>query len=449
MNQTQKRLEIIRLAISIGDNETVQLQILKLTPLKQDEKIQEILRGLHAENYAQTLPLISEYIQTPPEVIAQRTAQYEPMTPEEEEEIIEAFDLFKVAPEEKKEEIDEILDLEAFAPTTPSEPAEQKYEKSRSESYDALLNLTSDDILKENISVERTTLNDDDFFDENEEKEPIDLTHTVEKDDFFDTLTQQEEVLPTTTDHLDEEEAALLTEEKESETKRPLREIPIEDFPAIVPDDTARSEKMETFPTLNDTPDPSSDIVKNTTPKNEETALSYEAIPYIDQKIRHMQEQYPPVELASHLYEHVEKWLHSIKSEPFEESDVERQISRVRRLADQGDLAEAAQLLLTAASTPSIFAQFMLARSLFKGDILEKNLPESFRIIRRLALDESYPEAICDLAQMYEYGIGVEKDLKRAKSLYKEAADAGIKRAEKHFERLTRNRGLLGKLLGK
>jgi len=42
MNQTQKRLNIIKLAISIGDNETIQLQMLKLAPLKTDRKIQEI-----------------------------------------------------------------------------------------------------------------------------------------------------------------------------------------------------------------------------------------------------------------------------------------------------------------------------------------------------------------------------------------------------------------------
>jgi len=47
MNQTQKRLNIIKLAISIGDNETIQLQMLKLAPLKTDRKIQEILQGLH------------------------------------------------------------------------------------------------------------------------------------------------------------------------------------------------------------------------------------------------------------------------------------------------------------------------------------------------------------------------------------------------------------------
>jgi TPR repeat protein len=78
----------------------------------------------------------------------------------------------------------------------------------------------------------------------------------------------------------------------------------------------------------------------------------------------------------------------------------------------------------------------MLARSLFKGDLLEKNLPEAFTLINRLAMDDDYAEAICDLGQLYEYGIGIDKDKKRAEALYKEAMELGIKRAKSHYERL-------------
>ena len=55
--------------------------------------------------------------------------------------------------------------------------------------------------------------------------------------------------------------------------------------------------------------------------------------------------------------------------------------------------------------------------------------------MQSLAL-EDYPEALCDLAQFYEHGIGTGKDKKKAEQLYKEATEFGIKRAEKHYTRL-------------
>ncbi|MGC9351725.1 MAG: hypothetical protein ACP5D3_07025, partial [Sulfurovum sp.] len=64
-----------------------------------------------------------------------------------------------------------------------------------------------------------------------------------------------------------------------------------------------------------------------------------------------------------------------------------------------------------------------------------------FHRIEQLAKAE-YPEAICDLAQFYEHGIGTKKNKKNAKSLYKKAMHFGIKRAQKHYERLNKEGGL-------
>jgi TPR repeat protein len=92
----------------------------------------------------------------------------------------------------------------------------------------------------------------------------------------------------------------------------------------------------------------------------------------------------------------------------------------------------------------------MLARELFKGNLLEKNLAEAFTLINRLAMDDDYPEAICDLAQLYENGIGIGKDRDRAEILYQTAMELGIKRAAAHYARLQHTKkGLLGKLFGK
>ena len=59
---------------------------------------------------------------------------------------------------------------------------------------------------------------------------------------------------------------------------------------------------------------------------------------------------------------------------------------------------------------------------------------------------DDYPEALCDLGQFYENGIGTKKDKKRAEHLYKDAMDFGIKRAKTHFERLKQqNKGFFRK----
>ena len=95
MNQTKKRLSIINHAISITDVETIQLQVLKLAPLKTDQKIQEIVTAIQAENYAKAQGLINAYIEAPTENIIQRTSQEDKnMINQEDQAIIDEFDLF-------------------------------------------------------------------------------------------------------------------------------------------------------------------------------------------------------------------------------------------------------------------------------------------------------------------------------------------------------------------
>ncbi len=82
-------------------------------------------------------------------------------------------------------------------------------------------------------------------------------------------------------------------------------------------------------------------------------------------------------------------------------------------------------------------------RELFKGEVLEKNDTEAFNLINSLA-DQNYPEAICDLGQFYEYGIAIAKDKHMAKLLYEEAAELGVERAKRHYERLKGSKGVIG-----
>ena len=390
MNQTQKRLSIISLAISIGDTETIQLQILKLSPLKSDHKIQKIIQELQSENYAKTQTLITEYLNTPPEEIHQRSTLDTTLSPEEEEAIIEEFDLFRIEEEEPRSE--EITEIDDIASDKQSATAD------RAEDFDALLSLTSDDVLPNTLELKQSQSSEDDFFDIPEEGNLFEGSSEIEKDDFFDT-----------------------------------------------PDSQAGTEKnaIQT--------ESSASSISSTPQKDAADSIEkYEPIPYIDQKLKNMQTQYSPITAPEGSYPSVDAWLIQISREGYSEEDVERMMAKIHQLKENGANAEAAQLLLVSAATQSKYAQFMLARSLFKGDLLEKNLPEAFTLINRLAMDDDYAEAICDLGQLYEYGIGIAKDKKRAEALYKEAVELGIKRAQPHYERLSKaNKGLFGRLFGK
>ena len=104
-------------------------------------------------------------------------------------------------------------------------------------------------------------------------------------------------------------------------------------------------------------------------------------------------------------------------------------------LTEEGSIAEASHLLLTIATTESLYAQFTLARELYQGKLLVRDIPEAFTQINYLSV-EKYPEAICDLGQFYEHGIGIKRDKRKALALYEEADSLGVTRARGHYERL-------------
>ena len=152
MNQTKKRLSIINLAISITDIETIQLQILQLGPLRTDEKIQEILVTLKAENYIQAQGLITAYIETPMHEILQRTFQKE-----REKRIIQdtnTIDEFNLFTEPENDREIRTLDLDDMMKFS-NDVAEEKLEKiEKNIDFDSLLNIDTDDILPNNIKID-------------------------------------------------------------------------------------------------------------------------------------------------------------------------------------------------------------------------------------------------------------------------------------------------------
>jgi len=458
MNQTKKRLQIINIAISITDIETIQLQILKLASHRSDTRLQEIIAGLHAQNYAQTQALITKYIETPTEEIFQRT-------PQDDQQVIEEFDLFVTTSEEaeEKEEETELFDFDALIKEEPDEIQEmsEKDESERSaevqnNNLDNLLNLTAEDVMPNNIQLDISHTPHDDFFDT-----PVDDIYAakeshidpncIPKDDFFD-MEEENETFPSANDMVEQDglftglsEKKTVAEKEIVEEKVVLEKNPLENESITVQEKIRR--EMEERRHI----EPVKKEEGVSVPEDERSKfLDYRPIPYIDQKLRNMLIQYPPLHENSETHASVNNWLLKIGREGYSEEEVEEVLSHIRELKEKNKITEAAQLLLISAATESKFAQFILARELFKGELLQKNLSEAFTLINRLAIDDDYPEAICDLAQFYENGVGIGKDKKRAEELYREAMELGVKRAASHYERLhTVNKGLFGKLFGK
>ncbi len=169
----------------------------------------------------------------------------------------------------------------------------------------------------------------------------------------------------------------------------------------------------------------------------------YPPISYIDQKFRNMRHQFPQTaESEEGIVDEVRVLLRQVATQGYTENDIYEAIHFFQEKKAEGKMAEAAQMLLLAAASESKYAQLLLARELFKGEVLKVDYPEAFTQINRLA-EHDYPEAICDLAQLYEYGYGIKKDKKTAQLLYEEAAEMGVARAQKHVERLSSKKGIL------
>jgi len=402
MNQTKKRLSIINLAISITDIETIQLQVLKLRLLHSDEKIQEILETLQQKNYAQAQALISTYIETPNKEILQRTFQKEKEKRTiNEQSVIDEFDLFSIPEEQESQEEVKTLDLDEMLKLEAEGEADDAKEGHQTVNFDSLLNINSEEILPDNIEIDISHTSPNDFW--NEPEQHPEEEETLPKDTFFDDIeTNEKEKTPEAYKDKDPDEHKIITED----TIMP-------EYHNEIPDKAETEEK-----------------------KVEDTEVfKYKSIPYIDQKLKNMQVQYPSIEKSDEHFESVDSLILKIANEGYSESDIEEIIVRIDEIREDHP-EEAAQLLLTAAATESKYAQFRLARTLYKGDILQKNSAESFTLINRLAINDNYPEAICDLAQFYEYGVGIDKDKKKAEALFKEAMEAGVKRAAGHFVRL-------------
>jgi hypothetical protein len=408
MNQTKKRLTIINLAISITDMETIQLQVSKLGLLKSDIKIVEIISTLNGQNYAQAQRLISEYIDAPNETVLQRTTQDDIVVPEETEtsqeetdaETIEEFDLFTTPAYETSEDVQTDVNYDAFLDTSTQTQSTQT--ETKEVNYDPLLNVEADDILPNNIDLDLSQKNNESVENTTEEIAQS-LAGNVNKETLVHENTASQEILTK-----DDNDNIYLSNEKDNKNQ---------------------SNEDYTIPPNND----------GTYSIEDDKYLSYEAIPHINTKFNNLYAQYPPIEHTQSRYYSVENWLLQVSTKGYTETEVETRITEAEELKNS-NLGESAQLLIAAGATESLYALFQLARALYIGDILQRNIPESVTLIHYLAINEAYPEAICDLGQFYEKGIEVEQNKSKAEELYKEAMHLGIQRAAKHYQRIQKEK---------
>ena len=490
MNQTQKRLSIINLAISITDIETIQLQILKLGLLKSDTKIQEIIVVLQAENYAKAQRLIKVYIDTPIEEILQRSSQQKPLDIEElttvnkketiisaeDQKIIDEFQLFTTNDDNrptqtKKKEID-INDYLTDASDTPNIKID-----TQAADFDALLNLEATDVMPNNIELDISQDPNESFFNINIKEEKLTPnTENVPRDTFFDTNESEETPVEETflEEALVEEppskdpfetlltikpnrKESLITKRKASLIKDALRTQAATEKDLqgkALQETTLRKKVSKKTPLIKkEITQKPADITPHRPLEKEllqETKVktvpeNYPAISYIRQKFISMRKQYEPIQKGPDRFPTVETFLTTISQDGYKEKEIEETLVYVEKLIKEEKFAEAGQLQLVCASTESNFAQLMLARELYRGILLRKNVSEAFYILTHMA-DDNYPEALCDLGQFHENGIGTGRNKKAAEELYKKAMDMGIKRAEKHYTRLKKqNKGFFKK----
>jgi len=500
LGQVGKRLQIIKIAISITDRETISLQHSKLRLYKNDKLLQNILLVLDDENFAQASNLINRYLHgadgggSTEESIAlmeEKSAEMEQkliqMREElaqkdkekqrklarkykdiEEEELINQFGLFRekgreeiynpIAKDEMQEMEKEMFEIKMVE--------QQSFSTPSTADIMASFNSIKEEIpLKGSLLDSRHKVKESASYTNDEEIEPLPQSQKVFFNDLQDDLT-----LPPVIEEIQEEEEEEIVIERPKivmETEEQIKEIEEmtnrELFAKALENDLEEStvykesedsdESMQFFKEesplyVEEDSDYSSDEVLVSSEKKESTTTSkkYEPISYIDQKVRNMLNQYPQVQETTETYKSEQRLLFLIGLEGYTEEDIEKVVDDIQELKKENKLDEAAHLLLTIATTESLYAQFTLARELYQGVILIRDLPEAFTQINYLA-SEKYPEAVCDLAQFYEHGIGIKKDKKRALGLYEEASELGVTRASTHLLRLEKElKGIFGKL---
>jgi len=77
MNQIIKRLEIIKAAISIDEEEIIELQVMKLSKLKCEDKVLNILKMINKKNYVRVIIEIESYLKKYSEITVFEDSEFQ------------------------------------------------------------------------------------------------------------------------------------------------------------------------------------------------------------------------------------------------------------------------------------------------------------------------------------------------------------------------------------
>ena len=443
--EIKNRLEIIKLAATIGDSDTIVLQSSHLKSL-ENNKIDEIILLLNSKNYRQAIYLIKSFLDD------NDMLESDIIDNDGAEKVLGVEDMLRMSPL-AKETIKEYKstaytqdDLEAFAKNIEvpiadeynmNDTSKKTYEEKFMEVQEKQPEITQPIELKE-LKTEGETKEFDNAIESVDKDTPLDeisaeVLNTKKKTDRSNVLSTYNTLRAK---FAKKEKAQENNEHDNVDIKIDTVDKPISNL------EVNRNEKNINKDNTNDN-NKDEDSVKN---KKENMKEGYDdiypPIPHIEQKFRQAFVLYPPNKESEVWIEEVIKFLKHVSANSYTDSDVKSFLDEYKFYLDKGDIARAAQVLLLAGATDSKYAKFILARELFNGKVLKRDLKKSYTAMKNLA-SKHYPDAFCDLAQFYEYGIGVPKDKKTALKLYEKAFELGVNRATKHINRIRESGGFL------
>jgi hypothetical protein len=487
MEEIIKRLEILKLSIALKDTDSIDLQINRLEKLNVNQQVHNIIALIKNRQFYHAMMSINAY---PNDLYS---SEYYGKIRAQEEAIIEEFDLFESTPKGAAETItpkapvvekieDETQILEQLKAEEEKLHHQEEIIKEEEESRGVIRNSwfvdeeerveesTKEDQLKEEDLSQKDTLGDNEQLvaheeikedkeeelsketepqlqtdesqevkeedKEEEEEEPennynswyedskiasqIDTTNPLSytKDYTFDE--PQKEIEPNTYEH-----NLIMDDDLDDIAKDYYRQKLEEDIEKVQNKDTQDEERtQESSPT----------VIEEEDPTGMDEDGFYQPIQFLDQKFKSILNRFPQKEPIESDIDSI-KHIVALFEKPYSEEEIDIALKQLDEFKKNEEYEEAAKILLVVANTQSQNAHFRLARELFKGDVLEQNYPEAFIQMNDLALD-GYVEAICDLGQFYEYGIGIKKDRKKALSLYDEAHELGLERAKELHDKL-------------
>lgn len=422
MDQIKKRLEIIKIAIFMSDDETIRLQLLKLEYFQENEQLDKILHLLKRKNYGQAQVLISEYLNDQADLNNKNIQEDKAIDdPENKKSIIEEFGLLK----------SNKFQGAHLSPVTNQQSSKPSKTKENHTSYTSKykdFELSLEEI--EKIPAKK------------QGKQEVAIKNKIDFSDIFLSSTKKK-------DNVKEEFKAIHIENI-SEIQEEIQEI---DNSA---DESSKQENNEISQEKHEASEGDLEMLIDIDMEAIKAHKNSSGVAIENKGGNTYDTKYPPVSDVFHRFQnialfHVDdknytlhksaaNWMHRISNFGYKEIEIFKISKYIQKLKEGKQFDEAIQLTLVCGATESNLGKLIFARELYKGDIFEKDHRKACEMTKELALLD-YPEALCDLGQYCEHGIGTNKNLEYALHFYKKAHDLGLERANILYKNLKRKNG--------